>query len=273
MSMTIGRKSLIAFATPTVSTSIYASGDQLGSLVEITSALDDSSGTGMIESISVVDKAKQASLIQVLFFRDKPVLTSVDNGALDISDAEMVDKCVGIVAIAAADYIANNVNSIATIRNVGLVISSRKSQDNQSGNSLWMLVRSGGTPTYTSTTDLVFAIGIQQDQGICLANQKIITNTDTTVDASFPSVTGTTVGAKHALDVSLLSNSGMAIRLDESAASPQYVGFAAIGSSNSAAVWQIRRLVKSSGITSITWADGDELYDNIWDDRASLTYS
>lgn len=156
-------KAVIVFATPTIDTGIYASGDQLGSLVELTNALDDSSGTGTITSVSIVDKAKQASIIQLLFFRDKPVVTSVNNAALDISDAEMIDKCIGVVAFAAADYIALNVNSVATIRDVGLVISSRKSADNLNGTSLWVIARSGGTPTYTSTSDLVISIGIKQD--------------------------------------------------------------------------------------------------------------
>jgi len=53
-----------------------------------------------------------------------------------------------------------------------------------------------------------------------------------------------------------------------------YVGEAATGSSTAAAVWKIYRIT-NSGTASIRkhWADGNDLFDNVWDDRASLTYT
>lgn len=53
----------------------------------------------------------------------------------------------------------------------------------------------------------------------------------------------------------------------------EYVGFAAIGSATSSSVWQIFKLTYSSGnLVSITWAGSNEKYDNVWDNRTSLTY-
>ena len=53
-----------------------------------------------------------------------------------------------------------------------------------------------------------------------------------------------------------------------------YLGNSAVGSATSAAVWAIQKLVfTSGGSVTITWADGDSLFNNIWDNRASLTYS
>ncbi len=52
----------------------------------------------------------------------------------------------------------------------------------------------------------------------------------------------------------------------------QYIGRAAIGSATSAAVWQIAKLDTSSGLVK-TWADGDALFNNVWNNRTSLTYS
>lgn len=51
-----------------------------------------------------------------------------------------------------------------------------------------------------------------------------------------------------------------------------YVGDAKVGTASSAAEWRIMEIDETSG-TVITWADGDEKYDNIWDNRESLTYS
>lgn len=45
------------------------------------------------------------------------------------------------------------------------------------------------------------------------------------------------------------------------------------GAATSAAVWAIRKFTYSgSNLTTIQWADGDERNNNVWDNRASLTY-
>ncbi len=50
-----------------------------------------------------------------------------------------------------------------------------------------------------------------------------------------------------------------------------YVGEAAIGTATSAASWRIKKIDSSSGIV-ITWA-GTGVFNQVWDDRASLSYS
>lgn len=52
-----------------------------------------------------------------------------------------------------------------------------------------------------------------------------------------------------------------------------YVGFAEVGSLGSAAAWAIKKIDISSTNIVVTWADGDTKMDNIWDNRASLSYS
>ena len=50
-----------------------------------------------------------------------------------------------------------------------------------------------------------------------------------------------------------------------------YVGDAGPGTLTSVAAWRIQKIDTSTG--TISWADGDTLYDNIWDNRTSLSYS
>ena len=50
-----------------------------------------------------------------------------------------------------------------------------------------------------------------------------------------------------------------------------YVGEAAIGTATSAASWRIKKIDSTSGII-ITWA-GTGVFDQVWDNRASLSYS
>jgi hypothetical protein len=53
-----------------------------------------------------------------------------------------------------------------------------------------------------------------------------------------------------------------------------YKAWAATGSATTANVWRIQRItfVGTDDDVVIEWADGDGNFDNIWDDRASLTY-
>lgn len=61
---------------------------------------------------------------------------------------------------------------------------------------------------------------------------------------------------------------------DPATSTYEYVGKAAPGTATSASAWQIKRIENTSvGGIIMTSADGDLLYDNAWDNRASLTYS
>ena len=54
----------------------------------------------------------------------------------------------------------------------------------------------------------------------------------------------------------------------------EYVGEAAPGTATSAAGWRIKKLTYSgSSVTQIDYADGNANFDNIWDNRATYTYS
>ncbi len=59
---------------------------------------------------------------------------------------------------------------------------------------------------------------------------------------------------------------------EEASATIAYLGKALPGTVTSAGSWQISKINTTSGIVT-TWADGNSNFDNIWDNRASLTYS
>lgn len=50
-----------------------------------------------------------------------------------------------------------------------------------------------------------------------------------------------------------------------------YLGEASIGSATSSAVWRIKKIVETGDDVSITYAGGK--FDQVWDNRASLTYA
>jgi hypothetical protein len=64
-----------------------------------------------------------------------------------------------------------------------------------------------------------------------------------------------------------------ATRLDDVGGGVSYVGKAIPGTATSAGSWQVKRLTEAAGDVVVEYADGNNAYDNIWDNRASLSYS
>jgi hypothetical protein len=62
-------------------------------------------------------------------------------------------------------------------------------------------------------------------------------------------------------------------RIDDAGSGVTYVGKTSPGGSSAASIWQIQKITESSGDVTILWADGDVSYDNVWDNRAALSYS
>ncbi len=54
-----------------------------------------------------------------------------------------------------------------------------------------------------------------------------------------------------------------------------YIGLAVPGSAASGAVWQIRKFTNNASgvVTLVEYADGNNLFDNIWSSRTTLSYS
>lgn len=76
------------------------------------------------------------------------------------------------------------------------------------------------------------------------------------------------------MGVSVFSNNGRqeVILLDE-LPSVTYVGYGSPSASQDQPVWKIKRLLTTGTVLAVEFADGNPKYDNVWDDRASLSYS
>lgn len=93
-----------------------------------------------------------------------------------------------------------------------------------------------------------------------------VMNVELETDGSIP-VTVVAGGSAAAQTVSKID--------DTTTANVVYIGKAELTGaaiSTSSAVWQIKKLDTSSIALDKKWADGDSSYNNVWDDRDSLTY-
>lgn len=95
--------------------------------------------------------------------------------------------------------------------------------------------------------------------------------TELTSGSVFAAVNSTVITDRSQTLAAVTSLPTYATRVDEVSSSISYVGKAATGADTSLPLWQIQKIDTSSGLV-LTWADGDSKFDNVWDDRAGLTF-
>lgn len=80
------------------------------------------------------------------------------------------------------------------------------------------------------------------------------------------------LGHTHSIDDITMTQ--LALEYDVVSSTLSYLGEANPGTATSAASWRIKKLVfDASGDITVTYADGNSSFDNVWDNRASLSYS
>ena len=87
---------------PTITTSAYGVNDNIGGKLELTDAVlspgEVSRGGGLIQQITIIDKAAQAANIDALLFDAEPAATFTDNAAMPDLDADAA-KLIDDVAV------------------------------------------------------------------------------------------------------------------------------------------------------------------------------
>lgn len=160
--------------TPTISTSAYTAGDQVGGVMTLTNVVRNDPntsvsgdrgtpttsgaglGTATLTEITVLDKAGQNAAFEVWFFKSSPTITSVDNGAFNLTDANSFAACIGHVNVGAT-YSTSSSNSVSTTSNLNKSIFAA------SGSTIYAVAKTTGTPTYGSTSDLKFIFNFLVD--------------------------------------------------------------------------------------------------------------
>ena len=148
--------SKVLTATPTVSTSAYSTGDNVGGKITLTDVCRANLGSGLIQSVVITSKSVQTATFDVIFFNADPSgSTFTDNGAQGVVDADLskiigVAQCTTVVALSA--------ESIHQATSLALPFAL-------SGGSttLYACIVVRGTPTLASTSDIWIAVRVLQD--------------------------------------------------------------------------------------------------------------
>lgn len=140
--------------TLTLSTSAYAAGDLLADTQLVDGALRVTDGTGMLISLTLIDKDNQQDPLTV-YFLNANVSFGTENSAPSISDTDAL-KILGFVDIEAADYRYLGGVAVAYRQTQVHLLAASGTDD-----IYVAVVNSSGTPTYAAD-GLVLRLGILQ---------------------------------------------------------------------------------------------------------------
>jgi hypothetical protein len=150
-------KTVLKSITLSTDTSAYGSGDLIADTQQVDAALRVADGTGILQSISIIDEDAQGVALYVIVMRTSTSL-GTENSAPNITDANLTAGFLGIISVATTDYVTLSGAKVATIRNIGLPIQAVSGTDD-----IYIAVLNGtGTPTFTAS-GLEMVLGIQQD--------------------------------------------------------------------------------------------------------------
>lgn len=165
--------------TPVISTSIYASGDQIGGIMTLTDVIRNQSipntvsgsdlgwGWSEICEVTVLDSDKQDVAFDIWLFNQSPTVTSTDNAAFAMTAANMKLQCIGVIkGIGANSSGDSNYSDAAAVStssnpNINKPVQVPFSATNKTNIYAIAVVR--GTPTYTTTSSLQFQFSFYMD--------------------------------------------------------------------------------------------------------------
>jgi len=133
----------------------YSNSDQLGSLITVSNAVRKTGGTGKIRSLVLYDDDKLNADFDVLIFDSSPTIASSDNGALDISEANL-QKLIGRIEIRQADWSDISGHTYCVIGNLDLPVKSLTKD-------LYFLLQARATLNFADTGALTGRVVIEQD--------------------------------------------------------------------------------------------------------------
>lgn len=153
----VGGKTAVVAVTLSTDTSAYASGDLIADTQQIDAFFRKADGTGVINSINIIDEDNQGVALYVIFMSTSTSLGS-ENSAPNISDANLTAGFQGIVSVGTADYVTISGAKVATIKNIGLPVKAVSGTDD-----IYIAVLNAtGTPTFTAA-GLEMRIGVLLD--------------------------------------------------------------------------------------------------------------
>ena len=142
----VGGSTAVIKPTVTISTSGYSAGDVIGGKITLTNAMRKVNGTGVLQSLSILDTDNEKAALTVILF-SADITSPADNAAWAWTSADF-SKVLGTVSVATSDYVTVGGEAIATISGIGLPVAATGSTAH-----IYAVVVASSAPTYGATTD------------------------------------------------------------------------------------------------------------------------
>jgi len=141
--------------TPTVSTSLsaYLPNDSIGGKFEFANALRTSSGTVVIKSATIVDKANVKPVGTLILFRDNPA-TAILTDTSPVVLSTDTSKISGIISFPESVYNTINTVAIATVQDEIII------QGVGVGTSIYGAFCVQSTPEFSNASDFSVILGV-----------------------------------------------------------------------------------------------------------------
>lgn len=153
--MTAATSTSYVDVTLSLDTSAYISGDVMADTQVVTNAMRVADGTGILQSIMVIDEDDQGIAFDLVFLSANNTI-GTENAAVSMTDAHARD-ILGVVSIASGDYVDLINSKVASKVNLGLIVKPATGTRN-----LYVAAITRGTPTYTAS-GVRLRLGFLQD--------------------------------------------------------------------------------------------------------------
>jgi hypothetical protein len=150
----VGGKTTTVDVTPTISTSAYTAGYVVGGLLTFSNALL-TAGTGILQSISLKCKTVQTAGFKLYLFKANPTNSTWTDHAAPAINAADIPFLTAVRTLSSPDS-GLGTHTIYVDDGIGKVL-------NPGATTLYGILVTTGTPTFTSTSDMTISIGILQD--------------------------------------------------------------------------------------------------------------
>lgn len=138
----------ISVTQTVTASSAYSAGNCVGGLMTLSPMVRRAGGSGILNSVTLRDKAGQAGTYDIFLFDATPsATTTTDKTAVAVNTADLA-KIVGVITLAAVKLGAASTMGVTTLASINMSFKVN------SGTDLFAILVARGTPTYASTADV-----------------------------------------------------------------------------------------------------------------------
>jgi hypothetical protein len=126
------------------SAATYSAGTAIGGLTTLATAARIANGTGIIQSLAIIDSSNQKAAIDFIFLNAAPTNTPVDHSAWTLTATDF-GKQIGRYSLLAAAYASYGTAALGNANGLGIGFQT------VGGQTIYVVAICQGTPTYTAS--------------------------------------------------------------------------------------------------------------------------